>query len=417
MVNIPQIDILLKAKTAIVELQAQVATIINPEEKEAAKTNEIKKFQNRIRVLLNRNEQLANLLKDAKISIPKHLEPIKVKKYPWTGKIKPEQAENFQKKEMEIQSCEQKDENPKKSCKTKAQPSRKNSMNKAVGSKCVVVLPPSKYLSRAMRQGTTTLSNVFSKTYVKAVGGNKKCLKRKTAEQSSTVSKKAKPDANESGTVDAVSTAVSASSNCTGELEKNYVDPKADSANTKTLPEICSADEKRYCKYKEESMNPITTCTTDTPPCAISQEAKTNHSHSELSNDIFGTLTVGANCQNPESTSPTAAFLMSFPLVSSVKATEVTDEENVEGHDTENLLQTNNLDTNKIALPDNLANSLLNLDSFSFLSCSNFLNKCSAALGTENMASNIVCTSVKSPVLQAIFPIPSVEPTRNQQKI
>ncbi|VEN47445.1 unnamed protein product, partial [Callosobruchus maculatus] len=37
-VNLPKIDILLKAKTAIVELQAQVASIVSPEEKETAKS-------------------------------------------------------------------------------------------------------------------------------------------------------------------------------------------------------------------------------------------------------------------------------------------------------------------------------------------------------------------------------------------
>ncbi|VEN47444.1 unnamed protein product [Callosobruchus maculatus] len=617
-VNLPKIDILLKAKTAIVELQAQVASIVSPEEKETAKTNEFKRFQNRIRVLLNRNELLVNLLKDAKVSVPKHLEPIKVKnKYPWVGKIKPEQAEVFQKKEMEKENISQSSQmsrrirNSRKSCKTKAQTCRKNSIiNKTVGPKCVVVLPQSKYLSRAMRQGTTTLSNVLSKTYVKPVGAtsnskpicisgnalsslgpgtlifpngtalpvvtqspfclsptvtlltnpiptvqltapkpvqnapqfvlkqtatkkytrpikpniclttttqvnkvpipalstnytntvllkcaqkkatsksltperNEKCLKRKAGVTSSTVSKKAKSNTNENETVASVSTAISTSSNVISDLEKpdttnvsktdicnvdgkksdekiisddvgeiaeklsdkqdnaeasepktnelidnvetNYIEmvehqPVIDrkekscdlptTSDTKTLDTVTSneSSEKKDTPNTIGSAKPVTTCTKDTPPCVISHETKTNHSHSELSNDIFGSLTVGPSCQNPESTSPTAAFLMSFPLVSSVKAT---DEENVDGHDTENLLQTNNTDTNKIALPD----SLLNLDSFSFLSCSNFLNKCSTALGNENMGSNMAYTSVKSPILQADF---SESVSRGQQEI
>ncbi|XP_014597896.1 PREDICTED: uncharacterized threonine-rich GPI-anchored glycoprotein PJ4664.02-like isoform X1 [Polistes canadensis] len=50
--------------------------------------------------------------------------------------------------------------------------------------------------------------------------------------------------------------------------------------------------------------------------------------HSDLSNDIFASLQVPSNSHNTESLSPTAAFLMAFPLVSSLNGkTEVLDEE------------------------------------------------------------------------------------------
>ncbi|XP_076671550.1 uncharacterized protein LOC143370385 isoform X2 [Andrena cerasifolii] len=50
--------------------------------------------------------------------------------------------------------------------------------------------------------------------------------------------------------------------------------------------------------------------------------------HSDLSNDIFASLQVPSSSHNPESISPTAAFLMAFPLVSSLNGkTEVLDEE------------------------------------------------------------------------------------------
>ncbi|XP_066581609.1 hybrid signal transduction histidine kinase L-like isoform X2 [Prorops nasuta] len=50
--------------------------------------------------------------------------------------------------------------------------------------------------------------------------------------------------------------------------------------------------------------------------------------HSDLSNDIFASLQVPSSSHNPESISPTAAFLMAFPLVSSLNGkTEVLEEE------------------------------------------------------------------------------------------
>ncbi|XP_044272170.1 probable serine/threonine-protein kinase nek3 [Tribolium madens] len=94
--------------------------------------------------------------------------------------------------------------------------------------------------------------------------------------------------------------------------------------------------------------------------------------NSELSNDIFASLQVPAGCQNPESTSPTAAFLLAFPLVSSltgVKVTEVTEEDNTESQrGTPTLLQIGTMDTTKPTQSESLTPSLLNLDNLSFFS-------------------------------------------------
>lgn len=103
---------------------------------------------------------------------------------------------------------------------------------------------------------------------------------------------------------------------------------------------------------------------------------------SELSNDIFASLQVPTGSQNPESTSPTAAFLLAFPLVSTltgVKVTEVIEEETSDSHNgTPTLLQIGTMDTTKPTQtqPENITASLLNLDNFSFFSskdmCNNF---------------------------------------------
>lgn len=98
--------------------------------------------------------------------------------------------------------------------------------------------------------------------------------------------------------------------------------------------------------------------------------------HSELSNDIFSSLQVPIGSQNPESTSPTAAFLLAFPLVSTltgVKVTEVIEDDNLDSrHGTPTLLQIGTMEPSKTTqtIPsDSLTPSLLNLDSsFSFFS-------------------------------------------------
>ncbi|GJQ87563.1 hypothetical protein Trydic_g4830 [Trypoxylus dichotomus] len=98
--------------------------------------------------------------------------------------------------------------------------------------------------------------------------------------------------------------------------------------------------------------------------------------HSDLSNDIFASLShvsTGGG-QNPESTSPTAAFLLAFPLVSSLnslKVTEVIEDEVTESQrGTPTLLQIGTMDTTKPtqSQSDTLTPSLLNLDNFSFFS-------------------------------------------------
>ncbi|XP_023018618.2 uncharacterized protein [Leptinotarsa decemlineata] len=92
-----------------------------------------------------------------------------------------------------------------------------------------------------------------------------------------------------------------------------------------------------------------------------------NLEHSELSNDIFASLQVPTGCQNPESTSPTAAFLLAFPLVSSVKVTDVIDDDNSESQrETPTLLQIGTMDSTKTKHTETLASGLLALDSFSF---------------------------------------------------
>ncbi|XP_022901295.2 SUN domain-containing protein 2-like [Onthophagus taurus] len=95
--------------------------------------------------------------------------------------------------------------------------------------------------------------------------------------------------------------------------------------------------------------------------------------HSELSNDIFASLShVATGGQNPESTSPTAAFLLAFPLVSSLnslKVTEVIEDEATESQrETPTLLQIGTMDSTKTtqSQSDTLTPSLLNLDNFSF---------------------------------------------------
>lgn len=113
-----------------------------------------------------------------------------------------------------------------------------------------------------------------------------------------------------------------------------------------------------------------------------SKELEINLQHSELSNDIFASLQVQSGGQNPESTSPTAAFLLAFPLVSTltgVKVSEVIEEENSDSQrGTPTLLQIGTMDTTKTTQTnaDNLTPSLLNLDNFSFFSskdiCSSF---------------------------------------------
>ncbi|CAG9859115.1 unnamed protein product [Phyllotreta striolata] len=96
--------------------------------------------------------------------------------------------------------------------------------------------------------------------------------------------------------------------------------------------------------------------------------------HSDLSNDLFASLQVPPGCQNAESTSPTAAFLLAFPLVSSIKVTEVIDEENSDSQrETPTLLQIGGMDSSK---PND---GLLNLDNFPFFNSNGYYNSKSNA--------------------------------------
>lgn len=133
---------------------------------------------------------------------------------------------------------------------------------------------------------------------------------------------------------------------------------------------------------------------------------------SELSNDIFASLQVPSGCQNPESTSPTAAFLNTFPLVSTfsgVKVTEVIDEDNSESQrGTPNLLQIGTMVNTKPTAThsDTLTPSLMNLDNFSFFTgkdfstnfCNSFTTVCSSTVvsSTNTMVTSSVITTVSS---------------------
>ncbi|KAJ3642870.1 hypothetical protein Zmor_025619 [Zophobas morio] len=124
-----------------------------------------------------------------------------------------------------------------------------------------------------------------------------------------------------------------------------------------------------------------------------------NINHSELSNDLFASLQVPPGCQNPESTSPTAAFLLAFPLVSTltggVKVAEVTEEDNTESQrETPTLLQIGTMDSTKPTQSESLTPSLLNLDNFSFLSSKDiggFYNSFEGTMVTTT-ASTVVST-------------------------
>ena len=76
---------------------------------------------------------------------------------------------------------------------------------------------------------------------------------------------------------------------------------------------------------------PITSTSTDIDTCSKTTDSETNVNSAlnislqnpEFSNDLFASLQVPSTGQHPESVSPTAAFLLAFPLVSSSKVTEM----------------------------------------------------------------------------------------------
>lgn len=140
-----------------------------------------------------------------------------------------------------------------------------------------------------------------------------------------------------------------------------------------------------------------------------------NLTHSELSNDIFASLQVPTGGQNPESTSPTAAFLLAFPLVSSltgVKVTEVMEDENSDSqHGTPTLLQIGTMDSTKPTQSnsESLTPSLLNLDNFSFFSskdiCNSFypvFDNFVASTTSTNCAISTVTSTITSAITSTI---------------
>lgn len=115
----------------------------------------------------------------------------------------------------------------------------------------------------------------------------------------------------------------------------------------------------------------------------------------ELSNDIFASFHVPPGCQNQESTSPTAAFLLAFPLVSSgTKVAEVMEENAESQAGTPNLLQIGTMDIAKPtqSYSDGLTPNLLNFDNFNFFGskepCSGFYNSGSSVNTTGKNMSN-----------------------------
>ncbi|KAH1003099.1 hypothetical protein HUJ05_011039 [Dendroctonus ponderosae] len=84
------------------------------------------------------------------------------------------------------------------------------------------------------------------------------------------------------------------------------------------------------------------------PKAPKALELEMNLPQTELSNDIFASFQVPPGCQNAESTSPTAAFLLAFPLVSS-GAKAALEEATESQAGTPNLLQIGALDMAKPA--------------------------------------------------------------------
>lgn len=153
-----------------------------------------------------------------------------------------------------------------------------------------------------------------------------------------------------------------------------HLDIENDSKNIETNEKTNKSDNKSEnnivltVSNDEQNTRPESSLDLDNV-CSINQQLNIHLGHSELSNDIFASLQVPPGCQNPESTSPTAAFLLAFPLVSSltgVKVTEVMDEDNPDSQrETPTLLQIGTMDTNKSIQAESFNSNLLNLDFFS----------------------------------------------------
>ncbi|KAM0726252.1 hypothetical protein ACS0PU_007436 [Formica fusca] len=98
------------------------------------------------------------------------------------------------------------------------------------------------------------------------------------------------------------------------------------SSSTSLLSNNVINDETKLTKISKDEISKSLSYSSENTFVPISN--RTDGLHSDLSNDIFASLQVPSSSHNSESISPTAAFLMSFPLVSSLNGkTEVLDEE------------------------------------------------------------------------------------------
>ncbi|XP_015437012.1 PREDICTED: uncharacterized protein LOC107192311 [Dufourea novaeangliae] len=103
--------------------------------------------------------------------------------------------------------------------------------------------------------------------------------------------------------------------------------PDAATESSSLLPVDVVEDESKLSKAsKDEAPKASLSYNTENSFVPIANRA--DGLHSDLSNDIFASLQVPSSSHNSESISPTAAFLMAFPLVSSLNGkTEVLEEE------------------------------------------------------------------------------------------
>ncbi|XP_050310129.1 uncharacterized protein LOC126746072 [Anthonomus grandis grandis] len=426
-----KIEILTEAVNTIKDLTEKVEKLLlKPcEGKSADVPNDVlKKLQDRVKKLLLRNEQLAGLLKNAGIKVPAECGAVKkVKKAPkYANNISPEQAKEFQ-KELEKENQGKRKKAPKtpkkrpnqkgKSAKTTflppqnclvlvSQPSINNSCillanpaaargNQTVLTNSLLVKTPiastsvkpsifptllvangpvmpliptpkpfivvsttssktpiknSKKTLRPLKKKPITLTTHMNKVPIPALSSVYSCVKSKKVK----VSDKKKSDKNNSAKV----------------VEEKHETTRRDVTKNKEVveepvkePSNVVTTEAKEVNFEEQYSS---TCLKQAPKSSF--ELDMNLPATELSNDIFASL---QGCHNPESTSPTAAFLLAFPLVSSgVKVTDVIGEENTESHpETPNLLQIGTMDG--LTKPtqsyvDNLTPNLLNFDSFSF---------------------------------------------------
>ncbi|XP_076291320.1 uncharacterized protein LOC143214323 isoform X2 [Lasioglossum baleicum] len=93
------------------------------------------------------------------------------------------------------------------------------------------------------------------------------------------------------------------------------------------LPVSIVEDETKLTKTSKDEV-PKTSLSYNTENSFVPIGNRADGLHSDLSNDIFASLQVPSSSHNSESISPTAAFLMAFPLVSSLNGkTEVLEED------------------------------------------------------------------------------------------